>query len=1608
MTGSMACGHDAGYYTKGGESRDTYYTGTGAKSDVHEEPAGRWFSPEGGRNTLGLTGTITPEAMQRLYTEGLDPRDPRFWSEDPQERLLCARLGKPPRQYATKEQLIEERLSKIPHPTAEKIAEVEREVDGMTRTAVAFVDATYNPMKSVSVTWASFSRAANEARADGDTEKAEFYDGLRTDVEAACYEAHEEYINHLYDRAGYSREGGHRSGGAGRWERSEGWTVGQFLQYTSREGDPQLHVHGPILNKQVCHDGEARALDTALVMANKVGAGAIADRVLQQSITHRLAEKGIGVEWRTRPDGVSREIVGVDQDAMDLFSKRTVRMGPKLEKKIEQFRDTFGREPNRLEEYRLAKEASLGTRAAKAKYGNVSNAEALSKWDQELRGQVMRDLTSTADKLTSRGLDEVPVTEWSPSGVIAEALAELSEEKAAHSRTELEAKICRKLPDNFGHWHDPRVIRTVVNRLADLAEQHPNVVQVSGKEMTGDALPDDLRHADGKSTYVRPGSERWATQGSIVAEQALRRAAVTRGRAATDQASAQRWLAAKGGRLGSLHADQRAAIEGFLTKGAAVKVLIGPAGAGKSFTMGAIENAWKELVGGKVVGLALSENATNVLRDEGLTAKNIAQWLDTQDRLAEDGKVQGLSHSSQRVHRASAEDREWAIGPRDLVVIDEAAMVDRATVMRIHELVEKAGASMAATGDPKQTGAVGAGGAMGLIAESEGADVYTLSHVQRFGEENKWEGPASLGLRDGNVEAVDEYAHRGRLHDCGTVEQAEHDAVKAYVGDYLRGLEPGIVVRSNEQAAKVSSMVRGELIRLGKVGEEHEIELRDGTRAGEQDLIAARKNDWDQGVTNRRVYVREDVRDDGSVVLRATDGSGTRVVDKEYAEKHLTLAYASTATAIQGRTLTGGCNPIVDSGWSQEQLYMAMTRSKVQNDARVVTKPEIHDQPTGASHETVRQTAPEVVRGIVERGLQAEEAALVQAEAEQAQHQHSQTIHARHEDAVRAVCRARTESWLDELTAEGAMSHEDRERFAAEAQATGQLGRLLRTLEQAGRDPKEVLRSAIEGRSFEGLRSVAQGVQARIKSAHEDDLRPGVEHVGDSTPQAINAAYQRYVDRLGEMADDRRRELGSQAAEEQPQWAVEGLGAVPEDVVERAEWEHKAGIVGAYREAFPHQHTGDEVALGPAPGTSAPEARAAWHAAWTALGRPEAGKEESDLSDGALRNRVKAWEHEQSWAPPNVWKEMEATGAKAKAYREQAAVLRAEADLADNDEDRARLAGEADEKDSAAEVMDGIAKNLEVLNVERQGWQAETAVTEAMAYRAAEELDKRGKPFGSEEDRVTLDEWLEAERQSNEVEDPHRDITPDDAPDEVYDPVLDDLVAVGTVEQDEAGPAAAEERPAVDNVVDAELVEPEVVEKPVQDEQLELPVVDEDQGDEHVVAAELVEDEGRPEPEPAAVPADVVDAEVVEDDTPTVEKVDIDVQARAATAPVVEPAGPQAVEWGSKEEDELREARTVEWGSDEDFARSDPDLPAGVPSTSDVDTKLAEADLAAAEIADRRSAESARQQTEATDAAAAQAASRESAWRDHEAAQASRPAPATAGASAGGDGDGMS
>jgi len=170
-----------------------------------------------------------------------------------------------------------------------------------------------------------------------------------------------------------------------------------------------------------------------------------------------------------------------------------------------------------------------------------------------------------------------------------------------------------------------------------------------------------------------------------------------------------------------------------------------------------------------------------------------------------------------------------------------------------------------------------------------------------------------------------------------------------------------------------------------------------------------------------------------------------------------------------------------------------------------------------------------------------------------------------------------------------------------------------------------------------GARDVARVLDARIRQML-DGVQP--QPPGPWTgkvPDTGSAEINRYLRQLAEAMDDRVRRLGEHATQTQPRWAMRALGPIPDDPVSRLDWEHRARTIAAYRERYGYQHPADPI--GPEPGKTSPEARAAWHGALAALGRVD-GIDVRGCTDGELWLRRVTYVRETAWAPPHVGTEL--------------------------------------------------------------------------------------------------------------------------------------------------------------------------------------------------------------------------------------------------------------------------------------------------------------------------------------------------------------------------------
>ena len=123
----------------------------------------------------------------------------------------------------------------------------------------------------------AYSRAQSEAAAAGDTQAAGEWAGRVAEIDAAIDAANDAMLGYVADHAGYARVGRHGgAGGTGRWVDAHDLVVASFYQHTSRDLDPQLHVHNAVLNRVECPDGQWRSIDSRAVHGAIHGASAVA------------------------------------------------------------------------------------------------------------------------------------------------------------------------------------------------------------------------------------------------------------------------------------------------------------------------------------------------------------------------------------------------------------------------------------------------------------------------------------------------------------------------------------------------------------------------------------------------------------------------------------------------------------------------------------------------------------------------------------------------------------------------------------------------------------------------------------------------------------------------------------------------------------------------------------------------------------------------------------------------------------------------------------------------------------------------------------------------------------------------------------------------------------------------------------------------------------------------------------------------------------------------------------------------------------------------------------------------------------------------------------
>jgi hypothetical protein len=1348
---TIASGYDPGYLTRSvATGRENYYLSAVAQ---HGEPPGIWTGR--GCPDLGLApgSQVDSKVMERLYGAFADPRDPAG----------TATLGRAPSSFAGNADAVSARITALlaaePDAVPERQAEIIAQAMRGRRATVFFFDATFSVPKSVSLLHASLQVRAQQAEAGGRPAEAARWTARAGEAWDAIMAANTAMLEYLQREAGYSRAGYH-SANSGRFVDAHDWVIASFAQHTSRDHDPQLHVHNAILNRVRREDPLAtrpgdqvawRTLDGTALYAAKPAAGAIADRVLAEELAARL-----GVRMVARPDGNGWEVAGVSQALRERFSSRRRAIEPRVRQLAEEYERRHGVAPHARALWSMAQLVTLDSRRAKEPAAPAREA-LLARWEEQSRRAETDALSAIPGAALGQLDPSAPVPELSQarvSRVLAAAVADAQRGRATFSRYELTRMISRHLPAWLGGMPGARITR-LLEELTDraLAPGGPGgVVALTAPEMV--AVPAEYRRPDGLSLWRRHGAEVYCTRAMLDTEARLLHAAAQHGAPAIAPEPAARAVGADRRRIearlwrehGAPGADLRAdsaapgteaplsgagladdpaqAVYGILTSGRAIDILIGPAGSGKTRAVARLAQAWRDAGAGRVIGLTTSTNAAHVLAGAGLgRSRNLAEFLG-------------------RIKDSDATRGHLPVYPGDLLIIDEASLVPTADLAAVEQIATRCGAKILLTGDPAQLSAPQAGGAMRLLADEHG--YYQLSTVQRF--EHDWERDASVRLRAGDAGCLAEYARRGRILS-GTREQMAGAACRRWLADYLSGTDSLLLAVTNSEAAELGRRARDELAALGLVATDGLAELADGNQAGTGDLIVARQNiAIDAGEPGRRLANRDVLRIDGWVqygrrrvaLVRRRAGTDPRTgeprwsaefeLPEAYLEQHADLGYAGNVHVSEGRTVATG-HLVVDDTAGRESVYVGMTRGRARNTAYVVTTParaaDLRPQPRAAPAITDPDAEPGQFRHHDPLAVLA-----IALEREQAEQTATATMRRELEGA--ASLAALAPMWTDITRTHAARRHEailrallpgaDCARCQADAER-GTLFRLLRVAELAGHDADEVLRRAVTSRELDGARSVAAVLHSRVRRIVGTPEPLAAASYAARTPAIADPQADRLARDLAAAMDDRMARLGDRVAADRPAWALAHLGEVPADPVARAEWTGRAAVVAAYREERGYARDTDPI--GPAPHRASPELRASWYAAFTALRLPGENQEITAAEDGQLWAWRAAYERDMAWAPPYVADQLRDAHLAEDEYRAEAVLAWHRADATAYPDGRERAEREAAQYSALAQEVGARREALTEIDQARQQWLAATETDRQRAVLADAELRRR-------------------------------------------------------------------------------------------------------------------------------------------------------------------------------------------------------------------------------------------------------------------------------------------
>jgi conjugative relaxase-like TrwC/TraI family protein len=681
-----------------------------------------------------------------------------------------------------------------------------------------------------------------------------------------------------------------------------------YQHETSRCGDPHLHTHVVVPNRQARADGALVSIDGTSLYHEARAAG-----VVYQATLRRELHRSLGVEWEpVDPTTGMAEIAGIERESISVWSRRS-----------SQLREWAAHHLDSVEGPLTAAQLAAAQKATRpAKPEELAWATLQQQWQADARGLHL-DRTAHAAARAARRADAHDRRASGRGAFDRARLAAAAEKinKAAFTRADLIEIIGAQLPID--------------------TEESPRAMVEAAVDDIG------LRLTAPRAAHQREGHERFTLDRILAEEMAVLDLVDAR-----DDRS-QLWI--RDADTAGLSPDQKTAVQNIGRSPWLVQPLSAPAGAGKTTSMRALRAAVHNGSNGRVMVLAPTGKAVDVAMregagDSGLTIAKAIQSLrdntlqlnrrtlvvvDEAAMVGTDDLRQLLTATTQTGAKTVLVGDAHQLAPVKArggmfaqLCADLPWTQHLSEVWRMKDPAERAASLALRDGEPESV--------------RKAVDWYRTHDRLRCGDQIAMATDALDGYRR------DAAVGKDALLLCDTTEMA--DALNRRIHDETIPTDAPTVGAARGQRIAKSDLIlsrRNDPTLETWQAVDHDA-AADPVRNGDRWHVAA-----------------VDPKTGRLAAIRLTDSAGA-VFDADYVREHVTYGYATTVHSAQGVT-ADATHAVLGENTTRSMLYVAMTRARDANIAYLYERST--EQEYGA---TERDGPHVIQRGTADQaGLQA-------------------------------------------------------------------------------------------------------------------------------------------------------------------------------------------------------------------------------------------------------------------------------------------------------------------------------------------------------------------------------------------------------------------------------------------------------------------------------------------------------------------------------------------------------------------------------------------------------------------------------------------------------------